>query len=785
MNTVLEKNSFVFLDGAMGTMLQKTNLDISQRPEVFNITSPDEIIKIHKDYIDSGAEIIYTNTFGANRFKLAGTGYSTEEIVKAAVDNALTAAKDRGVKVALDIGPLGEMMEPSGPLKFETAYETFKEIIIAGASQGADLIIFETMTDLYELKAAILAANENSDLPIMTTMTFEANGRTFTGVPPVCFAKLADRLGVTALGVNCSLGPIELYPIVEELSKHTNLPLIVKANAGLPDPVTGKYDLTSEVFAEAMSKLSNLGVKYFGGCCGTDPVYISEMKNAISDLVYTPNINPELSFFSSSTRGVFVDDIRIVGERINPTGKADIQNALKTKDLSYILREAALQAESGASVLDVNAGFPGVDEAEMLPMAIKEIQSITDCPIQIDSSNSTAMEKALRVYNGCPIINSVNGTEKSMNEILPLAAKYGASLVVLTLDDEGIPKTAEKRVEIAEKIIKRAADLGIGTERLFVDALTLTASAEQEAVTETLKAMRLLKDKYGVKLTLGVSNISFGLPNRDLLNSTFMTLALANGLDLPIIDPLKPDMMNTINAFRVLSGHDKGSTDFIEIYADCKNLKPEVLNTSEDIFSAISKGLKSETEALTHELLKTNSEMDIIEKYLIPALDLVGEDYEKGVIYLPQLIRSASASQVAFDILKKQMQTSDKNPISKGKILVATVKGDIHDIGKNIVKVILENYGYELIDLGRDVDPESIVEGVLSSDIELVGLSALMTTSLDAMRTTIEKIKNASPKTKVMVGGAVLTEDYSEKIGADFYAADARAGVEIARKVFK
>lgn len=367
MNTVLEKNSFVFLDGAMGTMLQKTNLDISQRPEVFNITSPDEIIKIHKDYIDSGAEIIYTNTFGANRFKLAGTGYSTEEIVKAAVDNALTAAKDRDVKVALDIGPLGEMMEPSGPLKFETAYETFKEIIIAGASQGADLIIFETMTDLYELKAAILAASENSDLPILTTMTFEANGRTFTGVPPVCFAKLADRLGVTALGVNCSLGPVELYPIVEELSKHTNLPLIVKANAGLPDPVTGKYDLTSEVFADAMSKLSNLGVKYFGGCCGTDPVYISEMKNAISDLVYTPNTNPELPFFSSSTRGVFVDDIRIVGERINPTGKADIQNALKTKDLSYILREAALQAESGASVLDVNAGFPDVDEAEMLP----------------------------------------------------------------------------------------------------------------------------------------------------------------------------------------------------------------------------------------------------------------------------------------------------------------------------------------------------------------------------------------------------------------------------------
>lgn len=785
MNIVLEKDSFVFLDGAMGTMLHKTSLDISQRPEVFNISNPDEIIKIHKDYINAGAEIIYTNTFGANRFKLAGTGYSTEEIIKAAVNNALLAAKDRVVKVALDIGPLGEMMEPSGPLKFEAAYDAFAEIIIAGASQGADLIIFETMTDLYELKAAILAAKENSSLPIMTTMTFEANGRTFTGVSPVCFAKLADRLGVMALGVNCSLGPIELHPIVEELSKHTNLPLIVKANAGLPDPVTGEYDLTSDIFADAMSRLSDLGVKYFGGCCGTDPAYISEMKKALSDKLYILKNNMDMPFFSSSTRGVYVDDIRIVGERINPTGKPDIQNALKTKDLSYILREAALQAEKGASVLDVNTGFPGVDETEMLPKVIKEIQSITDCPIQIDSSNSLAMERALRVYNGCPIINSVNGTEKSMNEILPLAAKYGASLVVLTLDDEGIPKTAEKRVEIAEKILKRAAKLGIGADRLFVDALTLTVSAEQEAVVETLKAMRMLKEKYGVKLTLGVSNISFGLPNRDLLNSTFMTLALANGLDLPIIDPLKPDMMNAINAFRVLSGHDKGSTDFIEIYADCKNLKPEVLNTSEDIFSAISKGLKSETEALTHELLRTNSEMDIIEKYLIPALDLVGEDYEKGVIYLPQLIRSASASQVAFDILKKQMQTSDKNPISKGKILVATVKGDIHDIGKNIVKVILENYGYELIDLGRDVDPESIVEGVLSSDIELVGLSALMTTSLDAMRTTIEKIKNASPKTKVMVGGAVLTEDYSEKIGADFYAADARAGVEIARKVFK
>lgn len=781
---MLENTKYIFLDGAMGTMIQRTHPDPSIRPEVHNIVNPNLIVNIHTEYIKSGADIIYTNTFGANKFKLVGTGYSTNEIISAAVKNARKAADGNDVKVALDIGPLGEMMEPSGPLKFEDAYEAFKEIVTAGSSAGADLIILETMTDLYELKAGILAASENSKLPIITTMTFEQNGRTFTGVSPVCFAKLADRLGVTALGVNCSLGPIELYPIVEELSKHTNKPLVVKANAGLPDPVTGEYDLKKDTFANAMKELSNLGVKFFGGCCGTDPNYIYEMKKLLKDSNYLKEEIDEVPFVSSATKAVFIDDIRIIGERINPTGKKDIQNSLKTKDINYILREAALQVENGASILDVNAGFPGVDETEILPLVIKEIQGITDCPIQIDSSNAVAMENALRVYNGCPVINSVNGTEESMNSILPLAIKYGASLVVLTLDEDGIPATVDKRVEIAEKIIKRAASYGIGAERLFIDALTLTASAEQASVFKTLEAMRIIKKRFGVKLTLGVSNISFGLPNRDLLNETFMTLALANGLDLPIIDPLKPEMLNAINAYRVLSGLDEGSTDYIRIYSEYKSDKPHQLKTKENIFSAISKGLKSETESLTYELLESNSEMDIIEKFLIPALDIVGEDYESGKIYLPQLIRSASASQVAFDVIKKRLLNANKNPISKGKILIATVKGDIHDIGKNIVKVILENYGYEIIDLGRDVDPQRIVDGVLSEDIVLVGLSALMTTSLEAMKNTIESIKEVSPETLVMVGGAVLTPDYSEKIGADFYASDARASVEIARKVF-
>lgn len=781
---MLERNNFIILDGAMGTMLQGMNLDPNIRPEVHNIINSKEVIEIHTKYVNAGSDIIYTNTFGANRFKLDGSGYSTSEVVSAAVKNAKFAVNGTDAKVALDIGPLGEMMEPSGPLKFEVAYDAFKEIVLSGSKSGADLIVIETMTDLYELKAAILASKENSTLPIITTMTFEPNGRTFTGVSPACFAVLADRLGVGALGVNCSLGPVELFSIVEELSKYTNLPLVVKANAGLPDPVTGKYDLTKEVFASAMKKLVSLGVKVFGGCCGTNPDYIVDLKNALSGESYSANTNSEFSFVSSATRSVFIEDITVVGERINPTGKKEIQNSLISKDISYIQKEAALQVESGAVILDVNAGFPGVDETEMLPVVIKEVQSITDCPLQIDSSNYNALEAALRAYNGCPIINSVNGTEESMEAVLPLAVEYGASLVVLTLNEKGIPKTGSDRVKIAEKVIKRAAEYGIGTERLFIDALTLTASAEQGAVRETLTAMRTLKEKYNVKLTLGVSNISFGLPNRDLLNRTFMNMALENGLDLPIIDPLKSDMMDTIDAFRVLKGLDVDSTEYIERYTGYTASNSVQASTDEDIFSSISKGLKSETEALTLKLLDEYSEMEIIENFLIPALDRVGEDYESGKIYLPQLIRSASASQVAFDLLKKRLADSSKEKISKGKILIATVKGDIHDIGKNIVKVILENYGYEIIDLGRDVDPEKIVDGVIRENIELVGLSALMTTSLDAMRSTIEQVKKASPNTKVMVGGAVLTSEYSKKIGAEYYAVDARASVEIARTVF-
>ena len=781
---MLERNNFIILDGAMGTMLQGMNLDPNIRPEVHNIINSKEVIEIHTKYVNAGSDIIYTNTFGANRFKLDGSGYSTSEVVSAAVKNAKFAVNGTDAKVALDIGPLGEMMEPSGPLKFEAAYDAFKEIVLSGSESGADLIVIETMTDLYELKAAILASKENSTLPIITTMTFEPNGRTFTGVSPACFAVLADRLGVGALGVNCSLGPVELFPIVEELSKYTNLPLVVKANAGLPNPVTGKYDLTKEVFASAMKKLVSLGVKVFGGCCGTNPDYIVDLKNTLSGESYSANTNSEFSFVSSATKSVFIEDITVVGERINPTGKKEIQNSLISKDISYIQKEAALQVESGAVILDVNAGFPGVDETEMLPVVIKEVQSITDCPLQIDSSNYNALEAALRAYNGCPIINSVNGTEESMEAVLPLAVEYGASLVVLTLDEKGIPKTGSDRVKIAEKVIKRAAEYGIGTERLFIDALTLTASAEQGAVKETLTAMRTLKEKYNVKLTLGVSNISFGLPNRDLLNRTFMNMALENGLDLPIIDPLKSDMMDTIDAFRVLKGLDVDSTEYIERYTGYTASNSVQASTDEDIFSSISKGLKSETEALTLKLLDEYSEMEIIENFLIPALDRVGEDYESGKIYLPQLIRSASASQVAFDLLKKRLADSSKEKISKGKILIATVKGDIHDIGKNIVKVILENYGYEIIDLGRDVDPEKIVDGVIRENIELVGLSALMTTSLDAMRSTIEQVKKASPNTKVMVGGAVLTPEYSKKIGAEYYAVDARASVEIARTVF-
>ncbi|MDO5718423.1 MAG: homocysteine S-methyltransferase family protein [Tissierellia bacterium] len=780
---MVKNNDFVFLDGAMGTMIQDY-IDLGERPEDLNITRPEVIRDIHKSYIDAGSKIIYTNTFGANKFKLSDSIYSTEEIIGAAVDNAKKAAKNTGALVALDIGPLGEMMEPSGPLKFEAAYDAFKEVVISGVKSGCDLIVIETMTDLYELKAAILAARENSDLDILTTMTFEANGRTFTGVSPTCFVYLAERLGVTALGVNCSLGPIELYPIVEEISKISSLPLIVKANAGLPDPVTGNYDLKEDLFSSSMAKLADLGVKYIGGCCGTNPNYIKEMIKSISGKEYKKTKVESKAFASTATNTVFIDDIRIIGERINPTGKKNIQHSLKSKDLSFLLREAVLQTNHGAEILDVNVGFPGIDETELLPQAIKEIQAVTDAPIQIDCSNPKAIENALRVYNGCPIINSVNGTEESMDAILPLAAKYGASLVVLTLDEDGIPETAEKRIEIAEKVINRASELNIGKERLFVDALTLTASAEQASVKKTLDAMRIMKEKFGVKLTLGVSNISFGLPNRDLLNSGFLMMALQSGLDLPIIDPLKEEMTDMINCYRVLSAKDVDSGDYIQKYSNMVKKTVSDEKEEEDIFSAISKGLKKDTEAFTLELLKENSELELVENFLIPALDMVGDDYEKGNIFLPQLIRAANASQVAFEIIKQRLRDSSSDPVSKGKILLATVKGDIHDIGKNIVKVILENYGYDIIDLGRDVDPEKIAESVVNSEINLVGLSALMTTSLDSMKNTIMRVKEVSPNSKIMVGGAVLTADYSKKIGADFYAADAKASVEIARKVF-
>lgn len=788
---ILSENKFTVMDGAMGTMLQNIGLEPGERPEVLNVVNKDKIASIHKAYIESGAEIVYTNTFGANRYKLEGTGYTVDEIVGAGVEAAKSAAGNKAL-VALDIGPIGELLEPNGTLSFEDAYDIFSELVKAGSISGADIIVIETMTDLYELKAAILAAKENSSLPVFTTMTFEKNQRTFTGCCVESFVATAEGLGADALGINCSLGPDEIYPIVKRISEIATKPIIVKANAGLPNLETGKYDIDEELYSEYAKKIGELGVKYIGGCCGTSPEYIRKIKEKLShikdiDLIGIKRKNKRISCACTPTNFLEIDGIKVAGERINPTGKKRFKQALIENDMDYILSQAIEQVDGGADILDVNVGLPEINEAEIMKNTIKSIQSITDTVLQVDSSKKEALEAGVRVYNGKPIINSVNGEQKSMDSVLPIVKKYGCGVVALTLDENGIPETVDERVNIAEKIIKEAEKYEIPREDIYVDCLTLTVSAEQEAALETLKAVKRVKESLGVKTILGVSNISFGLPNRDLINSVFLTMAMNNGLDIAIINPNSEVMMNAVSAYKVLADIDKDAEKYIGKFNGYSSKKEEVSNLEEnkpDIFDAISKGLKEETGKITKELLKEKSEMDIINNYLIPALDKVGERYEKGEIFLPQLIKSATASQEAFEIIKKTIAGDSEKSISKGTIVMATVKGDIHDIGKNIVKVILENYGYRVIDLGRDVDIEKVADTVKNNNIKLLGLSALMTTTLISMEKTIKRVREVVPECKIMVGGAVLTEDYAEKIGADYYCKDASKSVECAKKIF-
>ncbi len=776
------KNELFILDGAMGTVLQAKGLELGEIPEVLSIEKPEEIISIHKSYIEAGAMAVYTNTFGANRYKLSDCKYSVDEVIRQSVANAKNACQGTNTLVALDIGPIGQLLEPTGTLAFEDAYDIFKEQIVAG--QDADLIVFETMTDLYELKAAVLAAKENSKLPVICTMTFEENMRTFTGVSIPAMAMTLTGLGVDAIGINCSLGPKQIKPIVKELSKWTNLPLVVKPNAGLPDPVTNKYDVLPEEFAQELSSFVEYGVCIMGGCCGTTPEYIKELVNKVKGK--SPNFNNSVveSAVCSATKTVVVNQPRIIGERINPTGKKLFKQALKDNNIGYILNQAIEQINAGADLLDVNVGLPDIDEKAMMVSCIKALQGIVDAPLQIDSTIPEVIEAALRVYNGKPIVNSVNGEEESLSTVLPLVKKYGAAVVGLTLDKNGIPKKAEERFEIAKNITERATRLGIPKQDIYIDCLTLTASAEQEGVMETLKALKMVKEQLGVKTVLGVSNISFGLPNRELINHNFLTMAMTYGLDLAIINPNVEAMTGAVRAFKLLTNIDKNSSEYINAYnnsAPAQPQKPE--KTDIDIFYAIEKGLKNEGRQIIASLLETTDSMEIVNSMLIPALDKVGNDFEKGIIFLPQLIQSATVAQAAFDVIKSKLVMENKAPVSKGKIVIATVKGDIHDIGKNIVKVLLENYGYTVIDLGRDVEYQAVVDAIKLHDCKLVGLSALMTTTLKSMENTIALIKENNLDCRIMVGGAVLTPEYSLKIGADFYAKDAKESVDIAKRI--
>ena len=780
---------FVILDGAMGTMLQKLGLPAGGHPEAMNITHPEMVEKVHRGYIESGADIIYTNTFGANRYKLQKSGYTPEEVISAGIKAARKAAEGTGCLVALDIGPIGQLLEPSGTLDFEEAVDIFAEQVKAGVKYGADLIAIETMTDLGEARAAVLAAKENSSLPVICTMTFEKSKRTFTGCTVSAMALTLEGLGADAIGINCSLGPDELKPLVEELAAWTSLPIIVKPNAGLPDPVTGEYKFSPENFAKHIADLVPLGIKIVGGCCGSTPDTIAAVRRVLDSASPAKREVKTIPAVCSAVKTVPLDSVRVVGERINPTGKKLFKQALLRQDIDYIIDQAIDQVDAGAEILDVNVGIPEIDEKQMMVQCVKALQSMVRAPLQIDSSDPAVIEAGLRVYHGKAIVNSVNGDEESLDSVLPIVKKYGAAVIGLTLDKSGIPKTAKQRFQIAERILNRALEYGIPRESVFIDCLTLTASAEQEGASETLKAVRMCKEKLGLKTVLGVSNISFGLPRRELLNQTFLTLALAHGLYLPIINPNAESMMNAVRAFRLLYNIDKGGAEYIRALAEKVESEPpanpagNTQGANLNLGYAVENGLKDEAAQITEKLLETTDPMQIIDTCLIPALDRVGADFEKGRIFLPQLIYSAGAAQAAFETIKTRMSKSSGGEVSKGKIVLATVKGDIHDIGKNIVKVMLENYGYTVIDLGRDVDYNLVLDAAVKHDADIVGLSALMTTTLKSMEKTIALLKEHNVKAKIMVGGAVMTADYAGKIGADYYARDAKEAVDIAKKV--
>ena len=802
-NELFKQSNTILLDGGMGTMLQAAGLKLGARPEELNITDPALIEGIHGQYAAAGSRIVNANTFGASAHKLAGSAYTLEQIITAGIANCKRACAPYGALTALDVGPLGELLEPSGTLAFEDAVAEYARIVKAGEAAGADLIFFETYTDLYELKAALLAAKENTHLPILASMSFEAGGRTFTGCTVESFAATARGLGADAVGINCSLGPKEIFPMAKRLAEAVpgNFPVFVKPNAGLPRADGSGYDITPQLFALQMKPYRELHLFAAGGCCGTTPEFIKLLNGTFAGCTPGRPAHRMPSVLCTPVDTVTVDGITVVGERINPTGKKRFQQALREGDMNYVLEQAVSQAEAGAQILDVNVGAPGVDEPVLMEQVVKALQSVTSLPLQLDSSNVEALARGLRVYNGKPIVNSTNGEPEKLAAILPLCKKYGAAIVGLAIDEKGIQPKAEDRVAIARRITEAALAAGIPREDIYIDCLTLTASAQQEDVLATVQALEACKKELGVRTVLGVSNISFGLPCRTYLNTTFLTMAMYAGLDLAIMNPSSEEMMAAVYAYNVLTNRDKQSTKYIERFADrvpastalaqaakaapaASAAEAELTGPYAALMKAVEKGLKGDAAAHTRALLAEKQPLEVVDEALIPALDIVGAKYEKGTLFLPQLLQAASAAQSAFEEIKTAIAQKGEGSASKGRIVLATVKGDVHDIGKNIVRVILENYGFEVLDLGRDVPVETVVETVREKDVHLVGLSALMTTTLKSMEETIAALHAAQLDCKIMVGGAVLTPEYAEKIGADWYAKDAKRSADIAKEFF-
>ncbi len=781
----------LYSDGGFGTLLQARGLKAGEKPEVWNITRPDDITAIHLEYLNAGSDIISTNTFGANPLKFD----CLEEIIAAAFANAKKAVELCGKEkafIAFDMGPTGKLLEPLGDLSFEKAVEVFSETVRIAEKYSPDLYIVETMNDSYETKAAVLAVKENSDKPVFVSNVYDESRKLMTGASPKAMIALLEGLGVDAIGINCSLGPRQMVDIVREYVKYSSPPVMVCPNAGLPRSVDGKtvFDVDSEEFSDCMAEIAEIGAAVLGGCCGTTPEYIRKTVEKTADIPFTPVKKKDYTFVSSYTHAVEIGKTPVlIGERINPTGKSKFKQALRDGNISYIINEGVMQEEKGVHILDVNVGLPEIDEDAMLVKCIKELQTVSALPLQIDTVKASAMEKAMRIYNGKPLINSVNGKKESMDAVLPLVKKYGGTVIALTIDEDGIPDTAEGRTAIAEKIVTECAKYGIDKKDIIVDPLAMTVSSDNRSGRITLDSVKMIKEKLGVRTSLGVSNISFGLPARETVNAHFLTMAFTCGLDCAIMNPYSAAMMESYYSYRALSGLDENCFDYIGFASALKKEKVTVSasvihNESDDMPSlvrAIVKGMKDEALLSAKELLTKEEPLTVINKYIVPALDKVGKRFEEKTMYLPQLLMSAEAASRAFDAVKELVSASDE---SKGKIIVATVKGDIHDIGKNIVKVLLENYGYDVIDLGKDVAPEVIVEKTKAENVSLVGLSALMTTTTDAMKDTVELLKKECPGVSTVVGGAVLTKEYADMIGATHYAKDAMETVRFAERFF-